>query len=100
MPRGRPKKAKTPWVAYNPLWDAANMKSYIVETMPGRPRRYRHRLVSVPGYSDMTVAEIVAMETRVKRAKVIKENEEKDRLRSAITAMARQHGFDVEDILR
>jgi predicted aminopeptidase len=58
--------------------------------MAGRPKKLEN----------MTAAEIAVMAARVKRAKIIRENEEKDRLRAAITAMANANGFRVEDILR
>jgi hypothetical protein len=58
--------------------------------MAGRPKKLEN----------MTAAEIAAMEARVKRARIIKENHHKDMLRSAITKMAKENGFDVKDILR
>jgi hypothetical protein len=55
----------------------------------GRPKKLEN----------LTAAEIAAMEARVKRARIIKENYHKDMLRSAITKMAKENGFDVKDIL-
>jgi cupin superfamily acireductone dioxygenase involved in methionine salvage len=48
----------------------------------------------------MTARELAEMEVRVKRARIIKENHHKDMLRSAITKLAKENGFDVKDILR
>ena len=58
--------------------------------MAGRPKKLEN----------MTAQEIAVMEARVKRALVIRENEEKDRLRAAITAMANANGFRVKDLIR
>jgi hypothetical protein len=48
----------------------------------------------------MTAKELAEMEVRVKRARIIKENHHKDMLRSAVTKMVRENGFDVKDIIR
>jgi hypothetical protein len=57
--------------------------------MAGRPRKLEN----------LSTRELAEMQARVQRAKIIAENSEKDRLRSAITAMAKQHGFDVKDLI-
>jgi hypothetical protein len=111
MPRGRPKKpfpsgddiaavirrnpkwAKESVVRNNPLWEATNMKRYIVDTLP--PRRGRP-----PKIENLSTRELAEMQVRVQRAKIIAENSEKDRLRAAITKMVKENGFDVKDILR
>jgi hypothetical protein len=55
----------------------------------GRPKKLEN----------MSAAEIAAMEARVKRARIIKENHHKDMLRSAITKLVKENGFDVKDIM-
>jgi hypothetical protein len=55
----------------------------------GRPRKIEN----------LSTRELSEMHVRVKRAKIIAENSEKDRLRSAIRAMAKQHGLDVKDLI-
>jgi hypothetical protein len=57
--------------------------------MAGRPRKLEN----------LSTRELAEMQARVQRAKIIAENSEKDRLRSAITAMAKQHGFDVKYLI-
>jgi hypothetical protein len=57
----------------------------------GRPKKLEN----------MTAAEIALMEARVKRAKIIKRNEEMDRIKAHVAKLAKAHGFkDVKDILR
>ncbi len=56
--------------------------------MAGRPKKLEN----------MSAAEIAVMEARVKRARIIKENEEKDRLRAAIIMKFKEHGFGIRDI--
>jgi hypothetical protein len=56
----------------------------------GRPKKLEN----------LSTRELAEMEVRVKRARIIKENHHKDMLRSAITKMAKENGFRVEDILR
>jgi hypothetical protein len=55
----------------------------------GRPKKLEN----------MTAAEIAAMEARVKRARIIKENFHKDMLRLAITKLVKENGLEVKDIL-
>jgi hypothetical protein len=47
----------------------------------------------------MTAAEIQAQLNKIAIAKEAKRKEETASLRSAITAMAKQHGFDVKDLI-
>ena len=85
MPIGRPKKHRYPYDGYELL----NPKVWLSEFARGRPKSIER----------MTSQEIAALEARVKRAKILKENEEKDRLREAITAMANANGFRVKDLI-
>ena len=48
---------------------------------------------------NLTSRELSELHTRDLRAKVLAENKEKDRLRSAVTAMAKQHGFELKDLI-
>jgi hypothetical protein len=88
MKRGRPKKHRDPYDGYEALDPKVGLPE-LVKATRGRPK-----------LESLTAAEIALMESRVKRAKILKENEEKDRLRAAITAMANANGFRVKDILR
>jgi hypothetical protein len=81
MPRGRTKKHRDPYDGYEIL----------------DPKETRGRPKSI---ERMTAKELAAMEVRVKRARIIKENHHKDMLRSAITKMVKESGFDVKDVLR
>jgi hypothetical protein len=47
----------------------------------------------------MTAKELAAMEVRVKRARILKENYHKDMLRLAIAKMVKENGLEVKDIL-
>jgi hypothetical protein len=55
----------------------------------GRPKKLEN----------LTAAEIAAMEVRVKRARIIKENHHKDMLRLAIAKLVKENGLEVKDIL-
>ena len=48
---------------------------------------------------NMTVFELAELQTRVTKAKIEKRNQERDAVRSAITAVAKQHGFNVKDLI-
>jgi hypothetical protein len=92
--RRNPKWAKESVVRNNPLWEATNMKRYIIDTIP--PRRGRP-----PKLESLSIRELSEMEARVKRAKIIKRNEEMDRIKAHVAKLAKAHGFkDVKDILR
>jgi hypothetical protein len=89
MPRGRTKKHRDPYDGYEALDPKAWLPELVKETR-GRPKSIER----------MTAKELAAMEVRVKRARIIKENHHKDMLRSAITKMVKESGFDVKDVLR
>jgi hypothetical protein len=89
MPIGRPKKHRHPYDGYEVL-DVNAWFPELVKATRGRPRKLEN----------LTAAEIAVMEARVKRARIIKENHHKDMLRSAVTKMVRENGFDVKDIIR
>lgn len=49
---------------------------------------------------NMTRFELAELHNRVMKAKEEKRKEEAGKLREAITAMAKQHGFKVRDLIR
>jgi DNA-binding protein H-NS len=48
---------------------------------------------------NMSFAELAAMEAKIERLKVQKQNEERAAVREKITALAREHGFDIRELL-
>jgi DNA-binding protein H-NS len=47
----------------------------------------------------MSYAELVDMELRINRLKAEKQNEERAEVRKKVTEFARQHGFDIRELL-
>ena len=47
----------------------------------------------------MSLAELAKMEVRIKRLRIEKENSERAAVRQRVTDLAKQHGFDVHDVL-
>jgi hypothetical protein len=59
--------------------------------MRGRPKKLEN----------LSTREVAEMHTRVKRALVIKRNEERDRIIAAVDQLVKRSGFkDVKDIIR
>jgi DNA-binding protein H-NS len=48
--------------------------------------------------SNMTYAELAAMQARIEQAKIEKQNSERSALRQKLTDMAKEHGFDIHDL--
>jgi len=48
---------------------------------------------------NMSFAELAEMQARIGRAKVGKQNAERVALREKLTAMAKEHGFDIHDLI-
>src|SRR5262249_51183580 len=48
---------------------------------------------------NMSAAELAAMEARIERLKIDKQNAERAAVREKMIAIARQHGFDIRDLL-
>src|SRR5262245_45676863 len=48
---------------------------------------------------NMSVAELAAMEARIARAKIEKQGAERTALRQKLTAMAKDAGFDIRELL-
>jgi len=48
---------------------------------------------------NMSFAELAAMQTRVERAKLEKQNAERTALREKLTAMAKDAGFDIRELI-
>jgi hypothetical protein len=118
MKPGRPKKHRDPYDGYEAL-DPKVWLPELAKTTRGRAKKLEYwrrrdpiwregaKALAQPNallqhlrLRNMTAREIAEMESKVKRAKIIAENKEKDRLRAAITAMANANGFRVKDILR
>jgi len=70
------------------------MKRYIVETIPplrrGRP----------PKLENMSVLELSRLQNSVQLTMHWKREEEIEKLRTRVTAMVKDAGFDVKDIIR
>jgi DNA-binding protein H-NS len=49
---------------------------------------------------NMTYAELAAMQARIERAKTEKQSSERAVLRQKLTALAKQHGYDIRDLLQ
>jgi hypothetical protein len=94
MKRGRPKKHRDPYDGYEALDPKVGLPE-LVKATRGRPKK----ITVYRDVGSMTAAEIAVIEARIKRARIIAENSEKDRLRAAIRSMAKQHGFNVEDLI-
>src|SRR6202163_4343924 len=47
---------------------------------------------------NMSFAELSAMQARIERAKVEKQSSERAELRGKLTAMAKEHGFDIHEL--
>jgi hypothetical protein len=117
MPRGRPKKHRDPYDGYEAL-DPKVWLPELAKTTRGRAKKLEYwrrrdpiwregaKALAQPNallqhlrLRNMTAREIAEMESKVKRARIIAENSEKDRLRAAIRSMAKQHGLNVEDLI-
>ncbi len=48
---------------------------------------------------NMSYAELAEMQARIGRAKLEKQNSERTALRQKLTDMAKQHGFDIHDLI-
>ncbi len=48
---------------------------------------------------NMSFAELTAMQARIERAKTERQSAERTELREKLTAMAKEHGFDIRDLL-
>ena len=48
---------------------------------------------------NMTAAELVAMQARIERIKIEKQNADRAAVRQKMAAIAKQHGFDIRDLL-
>ena len=48
---------------------------------------------------NMSYAELAATQARIERAKAEKQNSERVALRQKLTDMAKQHGFDIQDLI-
>jgi hypothetical protein len=55
----------------------------------GRPKKFEN----------MTPFELAELQTRVIKAKIEARNAERNAVRSAITAVAKEHGFNVKDLI-
>ncbi len=55
----------------------------------GRPKKLEN----------MTTFELAELQNRIAKAKIEKRNQERDALRNAITAVAKEHGFNVKDLI-
>ena len=51
------------------------------------------------GLDKKSYAELAAIEVRIKRLKIEKENAERAAVRQRVTDLAKQHGFDIHDLL-
>jgi len=51
------------------------------------------------GLDKKSFAELAAIEARIKRLKIEKENAERAAVRQRVTDLAKQHGFDIHDLL-
>ena len=47
---------------------------------------------------NMSYAELAKMQADIERMKVEKQNAERDALRAKVTALAKQHGFDIHEL--
>ena len=47
---------------------------------------------------NMSYAELAAMQARIERVKVDKQNSERTELRQKLSDMAKQHGFDIHEL--
>jgi DNA-binding protein H-NS len=48
---------------------------------------------------NMSFAELAAMEARIEKVKIEKQNAERDAVREKIIGLAKEHGFDVRELL-